>query len=72
MIDYMYICPKTKNSCHYIYDTLSDKEKEELLNGAITREEKLKRVREYVLKIKSELVKNYLNIKTENNESTKE
>lgn len=50
MIDYMYICPD-KNSCHSIYDKLTDKQKEELLNGATIREEKLKRVKEYVLKI---------------------
>jgi len=55
MIDYMYICPyKEKNSCHRIYDdNLSNKEKEKLLSGATTREEKLKRVRKYVLKIKN-------------------
>ena len=55
MIDYLYICPNSrkKNSCHLIYDNnLFDKEKEELLAGATTREEKLERVREFVLKNK--------------------
>ena len=54
MIDYMYICHiNEKNSCHRIYDeNLSDKEKKKLLEGATTRKEKLKRVREYVLKVK--------------------
>ena len=35
------------------YCCLSNKEKEKLLSGATTREEKLKRVRKYVLKIKN-------------------
>ncbi len=57
MIDYMYICPRmkknSKNSCHRIYDdNLSNKEKEELLSGAITKEEKLERVREFINHIK--------------------
>ncbi len=61
MVDYLYICPRTeKNSCHRIYDTLSDKQKKELLEGAITREEKLERVREYVLKIKKYLLNGYI------------
>jgi len=57
MIDYLYLCPRkaknSKNTCHRIYDKLSDEQKKELLAGAITREEKLKRVREFVLKIKN-------------------
>ena len=54
MIDYMYICPKAKkNSCHIIYDRLTESQKEKLLAGSITREEKLKRVREYILGIKN-------------------
>lgn len=53
MIDYFYICSiNEKNSCHQIYDRLNDITKEILLEGAITREEKLKRVREYVMEIK--------------------
>jgi len=56
MIDYLYLCPKTrkgencKNNCHTIYDRLTKEQKQELLKGALTREEKLKRVREYMLK----------------------
>ncbi len=57
LIDYMYICPKAKknhkNSCHYLYDLLSDNQKEVLLKRATTRKEKLKRIREYVLGIKN-------------------
>lgn len=58
MIDYMYICPnpRKKNSCHNIYDELSGNEKEILLEGAITREEKLKKIKEYILKIKVEVI----------------
>lgn len=53
MIDYLYVCPYVeKNSCHSIYDKLTDKQKKELLKGATTREEKLKRIREYVMKMK--------------------
>ena len=59
MIDYLYMCPKSrkgencKNNCHTIYDILSHEEQEKLLTGAITREEKLKRIRKYVLGIKN-------------------
>lgn len=54
MIDYMYICPyPEKDSCHRIYDKLTVKQKKKLLNGTITREEKLKRVNEYIIKVKS-------------------
>ena len=54
MIDYFYACPrKEKNSCHQIYDNnLSDNQKEKLLAGANTREEKLERVSKYVLEKK--------------------
>lgn len=46
MIDYMYICSNTgKNGCHRIYDTLTIKQKERLLSGTTTRQEKLERVR---------------------------
>jgi len=53
MIDYFYTCHyNKKDSCHRIYDKLDEETKKELLVGAITREEKLKRVREYMMEIK--------------------
>jgi len=46
MFDYMYICV----SCHRIYDkNQTDEQQEKLLTGTTTREEKLKRVRDFIL-----------------------
>lgn len=56
MMDYLYMCPEKgkncKNNCHTIYGRLSHEQQKKLLSGAITREEKLKRVKKFILEIK--------------------